>query len=143
MKILRILLTVSICYLYSLPVFADMTSCRLYYSLKGWSFIYKEYKGTGVVSCNNGQRANVSIIARAIGFTIGKSQVDKGKGSFSGVKSVNEVFGTYVSLDSHAGATKSVEAWAMSKGEVSLALFGTGRGIDVGVALGGFTIKPR
>lgn len=143
MNISRILVIISICFFISSPAIAGMTTCKLSYTLKGWSFIYKEYKGTGVVTCKNGQRANVGIIARSVGLTMGKSEVDHGRGTFSDVKSVNEIFGTYVSLDSHAGATKAVEAWAMSKGEVSLALFGMGRGFDVGVSLGGFTITHR
>jgi hypothetical protein len=31
----------------------------------------------------------------------------------------------------------------MAKGEVSLSLAGTGQGVNLGVAFGGFTIQPR
>jgi hypothetical protein len=30
----------------------------------------------------------------------------------------------------------------LTKGEISLAISGKGKGIDIGVTLGGFTIKP-
>ncbi|WP_031435659.1 hypothetical protein [Methylomarinum vadi] len=126
-----------------LSVAAQMTTCTLTYSLQGWSFVYKEYKGQGLVSCRNGQRANVSIISRGGGFTIGKSEINHGTGVITEVKNIQEVFGTYAFLDGHAGATKSVEGRVMTKGEVSLALAGYGRGFDIGVAIGALTIKPR
>ena len=62
---------------------------------------------------------------------------------FSGVRSINEVLGTYVSAEAHAGVVKSSKAQVMTKGEVSLALAGTGEGVDLGVAFGGFTIEAR
>jgi hypothetical protein len=37
---------------------------------------------------------------------------------------------------------KSSEAQVLTKGEVSLALSGTGRGWDIGVAISDFAIKP-
>jgi len=111
------------------------------YNLKGWSFLYKTYDGRGFVKCWNGQRANVRIVARGVGLTLGKSEINNGRGIFSEVKDISEIFGTYVAIDGHAGATKSVEGWAMSKGEVSLALSGKGRGFDLGFAIGAFTIE--
>lgn len=75
-------------------------------------------------------------------MTLGKSEINNGKGVFSEVKSINEIYGTYVVLGGHAGATKSVEAQVMTKGEVSLAISGKGRGFDLGVTLGAFTISP-
>jgi hypothetical protein len=119
-----------------------MTTCTMSYYLKGWSFIYKTYEGRGTVRCRNGQRANVRITARGGGLTLGKSEIDRGRGVFSNVRDISEIYGTYVSVDAHAGTVKSVEGWAMTKGEVSLALSGKGRGFDLGVAIGAFTIKP-
>ena len=74
-------------------------------------------------------------------MTFGKSEIDNGRGIFSKVKDISEIFGTYVAADVHVGATKSVEGWVMSKGEVSLALSGKGRGFDLGFSFGTFTIK--
>jgi hypothetical protein len=129
--------------LFSFAVNAGTLDCRLTYDIKGWSILYKEYKGTGFVSCNNGQRASVSIVSRGAGLTIGKSQINKGRGSFSSLLHINEIYGTYIALDVHAGASVSVEAQIMTKGEISLALSGNGRGVNLGVALSGFSIKPR
>ena len=142
MSIFRKLMATAICLILSIPASAAMTSCKITYNLKGWSIFYKEYKGNGIVTCNNGQRANVSIITRGGGLTIGKSEINNGKGVFSKVKNINETYGTYVVLDGHAGATKSVEGQVMTKGEVSLAISGKGRGFDLGVTLGAFTIRP-
>ncbi len=137
-----ILIAATIGLTFSLPASA-MTSCRIHYQMKGWSFIYKEYHGRGTITCKNGQRASVSIVSRSAGLSIGKSEISRGKGRFTAVKNIQETFGTYVLLNSHAGATKSVEGTVMTKGEVSLAQSGRGRGFDLGLTLGAFTIKPR
>jgi hypothetical protein len=126
----------------SFSIQAEMTSCNLRYTLEGWSFIYKEYKGAGTVTCLNGQSANVSILSRGGGATIGRSEIRNGRGVISEVRNINEVFGTYVFLDGHAGFTRSVEGRVMTKGIVSLALSGDGRGFDFGVAVGAFIIRP-
>lgn len=122
---------------------AEMIGCSLTYSMRGWSFAYAEYRGDGVVSCSNGQWANVAIVSRGAGFTVGKSEIDKGRGIITEVQSIEEVFGTYLFLDGHAGVTKSVEGRVMTKGEVSLVLSGIGRGMDLGVTFGAFSIKPK
>ena len=127
----------------SFSVAADMSSCALTYSLQGWSFFYQEYRGNGFISCRNGQKAHVAIVSRGGGVSFGKSEINDGKGVISRVRSLNEVFGTYVFLDGHAGATRSVEGRIMTKGEVSLALSGFGRGFDLGVTVGTFSILPR
>ena len=59
------------------------------------------------------------------------------------MRDLREVLGTYVALEAHAGAVKSSQAQAMTKGDVSLALAGTGDGWDLGVAVGSFTIEAR
>ena len=120
----------------------EFTRCEMVFDVKGWSFLYKTMKGTGKVTCENGQRANVKIESHAAGISFGKSEINKGRGTFSEVRSIKEIYGTYVAGEAHAGATKSTAATAMTRGEVSLVLSGQGRGIDVGLTLGGFTISP-
>jgi hypothetical protein len=120
-----------------------LTKCRLSYDVKGWSVIYKTSKGTGQVTCENGQSASVRISTHGGGATIGTTEVIGGKGAFSGVRDIEEVYGTYVEATAHAGAGASTDARAMTKGDVSLSLVGTGRGLNLGVAVGGFTISPR
>jgi len=115
--------------------------CTMKFSLKGWSAFYKRADGTGTVTCNNGQTAQVKLEARGGGLTAGKSSIENGSGEFSNVKSIDEVFGKYVNAEASAGAVKSSGAQAMTKGEVSLALAGTGRGWDLGISFGKFTIK--
>lgn len=141
-KLVILLLSAASC-LHPETAVAGLTECNLRYSLAGWSFIYMEYRGSGSITCQNGQRARVSIVTRGGGLTLGKSDIINGKGKFSAVKDISEVFGTYVAVNSHAGATKSVEGQAMTKGEVSLALAGKGRGIDLGIAFGAFTITKE
>lgn len=118
-------------------------NCKLTYSLKGWSAIYKHASGDGVVSCDNGKTMPVSITVTGGGLTAGKWQIDNGKGTFSAVHDIDEVLGSYAQGSAHAGAIKSAEAQALTKGPVSLALAGTGQGIGVGVAVGKFTISRQ
>lgn len=143
MRISRILATATAPLLLALPAAAGATTCKMTYSLKGWSVFYKEYRGSGTVTCQNGQRASVSVVARGGGVTFGKSEISDGRGTFSGVEDIGEIFGTYFAVDGHAGATRSAEGWAMTKGEVSLALYGMGRGFDLGFSFGGFTIERK
>jgi hypothetical protein len=143
MRIAHIMAATVAFLLFAAPAVAGMTTCRMTYTLKGWSFIYKQYKGTGTVTCANGESAAVKIVTRGGGLTAGKSEIDRGKGSFTEVKNIDEVFGTYASANAGAGATRSGEGWAMTKGEISLALAGTGRGFDLGVSFGSFTIQRQ
>lgn len=116
-------------------------SCQMQFQLQGWSVFYKTASGTGTVSCDNGQRMRVRLSARGGGLSFGKSSIEDGVGSFSGVRHIDEILGNYVNAEAHAGAVKSARGQAMTKGVVSLALAGTGRGWDLGVAFGRFTIE--
>lgn len=111
--------------------------------MQGWSAFYKTASGKGTISCNNGRKINVKLSAKGGGLTVGKSTIDKGHGEFSSVASVDELLGSYVSAEAHAGAVKSSQAQVMTKGEVSLALSGEGRGWDLGVAFGKLTISKK
>lgn len=123
--------------------FARDVSCRLDFDMSGWSVIYKTASGTGRVTCDNGQSRAVNIEARGGGLSVGKSEIRGGRGEFSAVSGIEEVFGGYAAAEAHAGAVKSSKAQVMTKGEVSLALAGTGEGFDLGVVFGAFMIEPR
>lgn len=122
---------------------AEMTLCRMDYTLKGWSVFYKTSRGAATITCDNGQTATAKISAKGGGLTAGKSQVREGYGKFSEVADIKELFGTYAMATAAAGAIKSSEAQALTKGEVSLALAGNGTGIELGVSFGKFTITRR
>jgi hypothetical protein len=143
MRTLNVLAAVIAVAFLATPARAELTSCTLEFSLSGWSLIYKQMKGEGKVSCSNGQSAAVHVSSHGGGFTIGKSDIVGGKGTFSAVKDIGEVFGTYVQAGASASALKGGQAQAMTKGEISLALSGSGRGWDVGVSIGGFTITKK
>ena len=119
-----------------------LVECTMTFDLKSWSALYKSSKGDGTIRCDNGQTAKVLIKAKGGGITFGKSEVINGTGNFTGVRRMNELFGSYAQSEVHAGAGKSAAAQALTKGEVSLALHGTGHGVDVGFAFGKFTIVP-
>ena len=119
---------------------ARLVECRMTFNLSGWSAFYKTAHGNGTITCDNGQKASVNIRAKGGGVTFGKSEIIGGTGKFTGARSINELFGSYAQSEAHAGAGKSADAQALTKGEVSLALAGTGRGIDIGFDFGKFTI---
>lgn len=118
-------------------------SCRLDFSMSGWSIFYKTASGTGTVRCSNGQSMAVRIETRGGGLSLGKSRIDNGRGTFAGVQNINEVLGGYAAAEAHAGAVRSAKAQVVTKGPVSLALAGTGDGWDLGVAFGSFIISRR
>ena len=125
----------------SKPAKEPSVSCKLSYSLGGWSAFYKTAKGEGTITCDNGQTASVTIKSTGGGLTFGKTKIYDGSGTFSKVSDISEVFGSYAAAEAHAGATKSASAQALTKGEVSLALAGTGAGVDLGIAFSKFTLK--
>src|SRR6266446_10692443 len=120
---------------------AKLTGCTMTFNLKSWSAFDKSSKGQGRIVCDNGQRANVQIVAKGGGLTFGKSDVIGGTGKFTGSRDIEELFGSYAQSEAHAGAGKSAAAQALTKGEVSLALHGTGRGVDIWFAFGKFTTE--
>ncbi len=125
--------------LLSLPAVAE-TKCHMDFRLSGWSAFYKTASGSGSITCDNGQHAHVNISSKGGGITFGRSTID-GTGVFTDVSGISELFGTYVQTEAHAGAGKSTKASAMTKGEVSLSIAGKGKGVDVGIAFGKFTIE--
>lgn len=115
--------------------------CHLRYTLKGWSAIYKHASGSGTIQCDNGERANVRIRVNGGGLTAGKWRIDDGRGEISDVRDIRNVFGSYASVNADVGVVKSAGAQVLTKGPVSLALSGVGRGINLGIDVGKFTIS--
>jgi hypothetical protein len=125
-----------------LPATADGTvRCTMKFTLQGWSAFYKTADGRGTIDCDNGQSLKVKLSGKGGGLTVGKSSIEDGRGRFSAVGSTAQLLGTYVAAEAHAGAIKSAGAQVMTKGEVSLALSGTGQGVDLGVVFGAMTIS--
>jgi hypothetical protein len=122
---------------------ADDLSCKMHFATKGWSILYKTAKGYGTVTCSNGQTAEVNIKSTGGGLVVGKSSIDDGRGEFAGVKDINDIYGDYAAAEGEAGAVKSAAGTVVSKGEINLALNGTGRGWDLGVSFSQFSISPR
>jgi hypothetical protein len=118
---------------------ADL-DCKLHFSLSGWSAIYKHAEGSGVVKCADGSSMRVSIATKGAGLTVGKSHIDNGTGTFSDVHGINDVLGSYAQGEAHAGIVKSSTAQLLTKGTVSLALAGTGEGVDIGIDVGEFVL---
>jgi hypothetical protein len=85
----------------------------------------------------------VKIAVVGGGLTAGKYRITNGKGEISKVHDISEVFGDYVQAGAEAGVVKSSQAQVLTKGTTSLALAGTGEGVNLGVSVGKFTISRR
>ena len=116
-------------------------NCHMDFNLKGWSVFYKTAEGSGKVTCSNGQSANVKISVTGGGLSFGKMDILDGKGTFSEVLNIDEIFGEYVAAEAHAGAVKSAQASVYTKGEISLAMTGSGRGFNIGIDFGALEIS--
>ena len=121
---------------------SEAHSCSIKYSLKGWSFLYEAYKGSGVVRCSNGQSARVSLTLHGGGLTLGTIDIENAKGKFTGVKSIQDIYGTHFSIGLHAGFARSAEARALFKGYIAGGGAGVGGGYNLGLSFSGLTIQP-
>ena len=127
----------------ALPAHAAETKCKLNFTLSSWAVGVKVAHGSGTVTCDNGQRARVSLEGKGVGLAAGKNQVREGYGTFTGVSDINEVFGTYAAASASIGAGKSADAQALTKGPVSLALAAKGTGVELGISVSAFTITKE
>lgn len=125
----------------AMPARAADISCKMNFQLSGWSLFYKTASGSGTVRCSNGQVMHVRLRAKGGGLTFGKTRVSNGIGKFSGVSNIRDIRGHYANAEAHAGAERSADAQVVTKGNISLALSGKGRGWNLGVAFGAFIIE--
>ena len=121
----------------------ETTSCEMEFDFVSTAVFYKKGTGAGTVRCDNGQSAEVKIKFKGGGLTFGKDEIVDGKGRFSEVADISELFGGYATAEASAGAQKSAAAQAMWKGDVSLSLTGLGKGVNVGFSFGKFKILPK
>jgi hypothetical protein len=119
-----------------------LTKCEMSFTMKEWSAFYKKAEGRGRILCENGETAEVILEGRGGGLTAGKGEIRDGKGHFSEVSGIHELFGTYAQADASAGAVKSAGASGLTKGPVSLGLEGKGTGWEVGISFGKLTLTP-
>lgn len=116
-------------------------SCQLAFTGNAWSAVVERGTGTGTVACSDGAKLPVAISAMGVGITAGKWSVDNGHGTFTHVRKIDDVIGSFAALAVDAGLGKSGTAQVLSKGTVSLALGGTGQGIDLGISVTEFKIE--
>jgi len=124
----------------AVPAQSGRVDCDIKFTMSGWSAFYKTASGVGTIKCSNGESAKVKLDAKGGGPTVGRTVIDKGRGRFSGVDSISDLFGAYVSAEAGAGAVKAANVNLMSKGPVSLAFSGIGRGWELGIAFGRISI---
>jgi len=122
---------------------AKPTKCHIRYSLKGWALVYESASGSGTITCDNGQAAKVSLKSKGGGVAFGKETILEGEGAFSDVDDISELFGHYAAVTADAGEGKEAGSQVMTKGKVSLALAGKGKGMEVGISFGDFDITKE
>jgi len=135
-------LLLAVCVVPSAQAGGDL-DCHLAFQLEGWSAFYKTASGDGTVTCSDGTRLPVRITSRGGGLTFGISQVDDGRGEFTGIYRIHDVLGSYAAAEAHVGFMKARQVQVVTKGNVSLALSGSGSGWDIGVSVAKFTLSPR
>jgi hypothetical protein len=113
-------------------------SCTMEFSMKGWAAIYRTAHGGGTITCSNGEKMEVALDSKGVGVAAGKGEVTGARGVFSPVEHTEELFGNYVGRSAAAAAGEANVASAFVKGDVSLALYGQGKGI--GLAKSGSTL---
>jgi len=117
-------------------------SCEMTFNMKGWSAIVSKSEGEGVITCDNGQTADVKLSVTGGGLTFGKTEIEEGKGSFTRVRDISEIFGSYAQAEAAAGtASAARSAQALTKDNVSLTITADGRGWTLGVSGAKFTIE--
>ncbi len=139
-RILSGLLAAALCAGAMTPARAHQLTCDMTYTLSSWAVFYKTARGHGKVTCSDGASMDVLLRSEGGGITFGKSTIDDGYAKFTGVHDISDVLGAYASGGAHAGAGNSAAASGLTKGEVSLSMTGKGRGVDLGVDFGRFTI---
>jgi len=119
------------------------TSCTMKFDLKGWSVVYKSASGSGTITCDNGQKADVKLSAKGGGLTAGKYVVKGGRGKFSAVGDIKDLFGRYATAGTtvQTGTPVQADLQVVSKGKVTLGLAGASVGVNLGVSVGELTIR--
>lgn len=116
-------------------------SCAMSFTMEGWSAIVSMAEGRGVITCDNGQTAEVDLRVTGGGLTAGMTEIDDGSGDFSDVRDISELFGDYAQVQASAGvAEEAASAQALTKGDVSLVISAEGRGWSLDVSGAKFTI---
>lgn len=117
--------------------------CDMNYNMKTWSVVYKEGHGAGKVTCNNGQTADVKLKIHGVGAAFGENKVKNGKGTFSDVYDIGDIYGSYANTAAGAGIVGTAGTQVMMKGKASLALANVGKGFDIDFSFGDFEVKPE
>lgn len=119
----------------------DDVKCEIEFTYKAWAAVYQSGHGDGSVKCSNGQTAKVVLKEKGGGLAAGKWQIDEGKGTFTNISDISEIYGTYAKAEASASAVAGGQAVALTKGDVSFVFTGKGDGWGASVSLGGFTVK--
>ena len=108
MKRLLVLVGVSLVLASPAAVARGKVDCNLRFDLKGWSVLYKTASGSGQITCDNGQKLDVTVSAKGGGLTVGKQEIRGGTGDFSGVSDIKETLGSYAAAEAHESQVEGI-----------------------------------
>ena len=94
----------------SVEAHAGPTKCTLAFDLHEWAALYESATGTGKITCDNGQSAAVAIRSKGGGLSVGKFEIKNGRGSFTDVSGIDELFGKCAATERDAAAAKAADA---------------------------------
>lgn len=117
--------------------------CEMDFSMKGWAAIYRSAHGSGTISCSNGEKIEVVLESKGFGLAAGEAEVSDARGVFSPVEKTDELLGSYIGQSAVAAAGKADAAGAFTKGDVSLAIYGQGKGKGLGQGGARLTIERK
>ncbi len=117
--------------------------CEMVFSMKGWAAIYKSAHGSGTISCSNGEKIEVELESKGFGLAAGEAEISDARGVFSPVAKTEELLGSYIGQAAVAAAGKADAAGAFTKGDVSLAVYGEGKGKGLSEGGARLTIKRK
>ena len=100
-RLLLLILAVGLASASPLAAADRLTRCKMRFNLRGWSALYQTSSGTGWVHCRNGQSARVTLHGKGGGLTV---EITGGIGRFSGVRNIEEIYGTDARVEAQAGA---------------------------------------
>ncbi|MDO8527883.1 MAG: hypothetical protein Q7T03_09380 [Deltaproteobacteria bacterium] len=126
------------------PAFAEpSTQCTLKFDMTTRPMFFTRGKGTGTITCDSGETANIIVRAYGGWVTLFQKKGIDGNGTFSKVEDISKLYGSYTDSQTTAGHSGAlVKTPIVWKRNISLQFSGTPKGWNPGASMGEFRILP-
>jgi hypothetical protein len=124
---------------------ADTTACTLSFAMRAYSKHFMQSSGRGTIVCDNGQKAEVSILGRGANLANGAGAFAGGEATFSAVLDISALLGSYtLPASATVGNARPLGvAGAMSNGQATIVFPRTGPAATMPATFGRIGIIPR